>query len=67
MELNNDNVNEWFLYHATAIKNIQSIIENNIDWRFTNCCQFGKGVYFSYCPLYANRHASCAQGRVIII
>lgn len=55
-------VNEWFLYHVTAIKNVQSIAENNLDWRFTSRCRYGKGVCFSYCPLYANRYASCALG-----
>jgi len=65
MEINtkNINVNEWLLYHVTATKNVQSIAENNLDWRFTNRCRYGKGVCFSYCPLYANRYASCAQGK----
>ncbi|CAH1714505.1 uncharacterized protein LOC114132177 isoform X3 [Aphis gossypii] len=64
MEINNKNiiVNEWLLYHVTATKNVQSIAENNLDWRFTSRCRYGKGVCFSYCPLYANRYASCAQG-----
>lgn len=66
MEINTKNikVNEWLLYHVTATKNVQSIAENNLDWRFTNRCRYGKGVCFSYCPLYANRYASCAQGRL---
>lgn len=63
MESNNDKiVNEWFLYHVTATKNVQSIAENNLDWRFTSRCRYGKGVCFSYCPLYANRYASRILG-----
>lgn len=66
MEFNNDKItcNEWLLYHATASKNVQSIVENNLDWRFTYRCRYGKGVCFSYCPLYANRYASCTEGIV---
>lgn len=68
MELNNDKItcNEWLLYHATASKNVQSIVENNLDWRFTYRCRYGKGVCFSYCPLYANRYASCTEGIVFL-
>ncbi|KAL5234923.1 hypothetical protein ACI65C_002333 [Semiaphis heraclei] len=68
MEINNRNinVNEWLLYHVTATKNVQSIAENNLDWRFTSRCRYGKGVCFSYCPLYANRYASCAQGSTAV-
>lgn len=60
MELNHDQmiVKEWLLYHVTPTKNVQSIIENNLDWRLTSRCRYGKGVCFSYCPLYANRYAS---------
>lgn len=60
-------VNEYFLYHVTATKNVQSIAENNLDWRFTSRCRYGKGVCFSYCPLYANRYASCALGNNLFI
>ncbi|XP_050533238.1 uncharacterized protein LOC126901073 isoform X2 [Daktulosphaira vitifoliae] len=62
MEYNNPTVpvNEWLLYHATAITNLQSILENNLDWRLTCRSRYGKGVCFSYCPLYANKYASCS-------
>lgn len=69
MEFNDDTykVNEWLLYHVTAAKNVQSIAENNLDWRYTSRCRYGKGVCFSYCPLYANRYASRAIGIIIIL
>lgn len=60
-------VNEWLLYHVTATKNVRSIAENNLDWRFTSRCRYGKGVCFSYCPSYANRYASCAYGKFYLI
>lgn len=56
-------VNEWLLYHVTATKNVQSIAKNNLDWRFTSRCRYGKGVCFSYCPLYANKYASCTRSK----
>lgn len=66
MELNtNMVVNEWLLYHVTATKNVQSIVENNLDWRFTSRYRYGKGVCFSYCPLYANKYASCTRGKLL--
>ncbi|XP_025412575.1 uncharacterized protein LOC112685020 isoform X2 [Sipha flava] len=45
MEFNDDTyeVNEWLLYHVTATKNVQSIAENNLDWRYTSRCRYGKG------------------------
>ncbi|XP_050533239.1 uncharacterized protein LOC126901073 isoform X3 [Daktulosphaira vitifoliae] len=44
MEYNNPTVpvNEWLLYHATAITNLQSILENNLDWRLTCRSRYGK-------------------------
>lgn len=65
MEYNNPTVpvKEWLLYHATATSNLPSILENNLDWRLTNRSRYGKGVCFSYCPLYANKYASYSVGK----
>ncbi|CAG0898299.1 unnamed protein product [Darwinula stevensoni] len=52
---NNDagKVNERVLFHGTPSQNIQSICEQNFDWRLhgtANGSVFGKGVYFATNP-----------------
>ncbi|XP_047108631.1 protein mono-ADP-ribosyltransferase TIPARP-like isoform X2 [Schistocerca piceifrons] len=62
-------VSEVTLYHATAEDNVQSIISENFDWRFSVRTKFGRGVSFSPDPKYANRHcnsnAGCARAMIV--
>ncbi|CAG0893930.1 unnamed protein product [Darwinula stevensoni] len=46
-------LNEKFLFHGTAVNNIQSICEKNFDWRLHGTYTgslFGQGVYFGTTP-----------------
>ncbi|XP_050443262.1 zinc finger CCCH-type antiviral protein 1-like isoform X2 [Adelges cooleyi] len=59
LEANDKNkVKEHIMYHATSKYNVQSIIKNNIDWRYTTRSRFGRGACFSPDPYYAHSHAS---------
>jgi hypothetical protein len=47
-------VTEKVLFHATGQSNIDSITENNLDWRRSFRTKFGCGVSFSPSAKYAN-------------
>lgn len=60
--LDNTDVKEEVLYHATSPTNAYSIARYNIDWRKTWRTRFGIGACFSPSPEYANRYASVRGG-----
>lgn len=60
---NQGKVKEYMLYHATSIKNAESIAYNNIDWRRTTRSRYGKGACFACTPGYADEHSSSHEGR----
>lgn len=57
---------ELMLYHATSYTNALSIANSNIDWRRTTRSRYGRGAYFSTCPIYANTHSAYHGGTYII-
>ena len=55
-------VSEEKLFHATAKKNVYSIVENNFDWRLTKRTRYGHGVSFSPSAVYANTYCNPNAG-----
>ncbi|KAJ9600225.1 hypothetical protein L9F63_009485 [Diploptera punctata] len=49
---------EMQLFHATADRNVESIVTNNFNKRYTVRSKFGKGVSFSPSAEYANRYCN---------
>ncbi|XP_060843059.1 protein mono-ADP-ribosyltransferase PARP12-like [Rhopalosiphum padi] len=62
---NSENVKEKTLFHATSIRNAESIARHNIDWRKTNRTRFGIGACFSPCTHYANKYAGSKEAFII--
>lgn len=60
-------VSEHLLYHVTSAANVQSIIQNNFDWRRVKRGRFGLGTSFSDDVKYANKHANIDSGRLTFI
>lgn len=53
-------VNEYYLYHGTHLKNVNSICLNNFDWRKVVAHKFGHGVSFSPDPYYSHHYSKGA-------
>jgi hypothetical protein len=53
-----DSVTEKVLYHVTAQSNVNSIAENNFDWRRSVRTRFGRGVSFSPSAAYADKYCN---------
>lgn len=51
-------LSEMELFHATGQSNVQSIVENNFDWRRVGRSRYGKGVSFSPYADYANKYCN---------
>ncbi|KAJ4441515.1 hypothetical protein ANN_11371 [Periplaneta americana] len=62
-------VEEKKLFHATAQDNIESITEDNLDWRRSWRTKYGEGVSFSPYARYANTYCnlSCGTRRAFIL
>lgn len=54
------------LIHSTAAENVESIKNNNLDWRRVNRAKYGKGVAFSENADYANYHSSWSGGTCVL-
>ncbi|XP_054265840.1 uncharacterized protein LOC128988507 [Macrosteles quadrilineatus] len=55
-------VQELTLVHSTSARNVQSIIEDNLDWRRVVRGKYGDGVSFSGSAGYANRFSNRNNG-----
>ncbi|GLV44951.1 hypothetical protein CBL_14477 [Carabus blaptoides fortunei] len=55
-------VTEQTLVHATASHKVDSIIQNNLDWRLVCRDKYGKGVSFATNTAYANKECSKFNG-----
>ncbi|XP_069696805.1 protein mono-ADP-ribosyltransferase PARP11-like [Periplaneta americana] len=53
---------ETYLFHATAQRNVQSIVEGNLDWRRSSRTRYGQGVSFSPRASYANKYCNRMVG-----
>ena len=62
-------ITEKVLFHATSQSNVDSITENNLDWRRSVRTKFGCGVSFSPSATYANTwcNRSIGSGRALIV
>ena len=58
----NKSPRELLLFHATSQKNVESIVQDNFDWRCTKRSKFGKGVSFSPSAKYANTYCNSNAG-----
>ncbi|XP_054267358.1 protein mono-ADP-ribosyltransferase PARP12-like [Macrosteles quadrilineatus] len=50
------------MFHATHPSNVDSIVEDNLDWRRVVRCRYGRGTSFSGIADYANCHANRGNG-----
>jgi len=63
-------VQEFHLFHGTNKKYLESILTNNLDWKFfgrKKGSRFGQGVYFSPLSSYALHYTDHAPQHSIMI
>ena len=63
-ELNKGNVNEKQLWHGTPSSSIESICQQNFDWRINCTHAYGSGSYFARDALYSHGYTKCDENSV---